>query len=156
MSRWASGAWAGVVAGMVMAVAMMGWMLVTGRSPWTTPNMISAMWVGEHAALLDSFGGHTILGLATHGATSVLMGLVAVPFIRDLGRVQTLLVSFAYALASYPLVFSLVLRWANPRMVAMSSMLVMTVGHALFGIVMGVVYLRLRRGSPFALTVAGA
>ena len=156
MSERASGAWAGFVAGGVMAAAMMGWMLITGRSPWINPNMISAMWLGEHAVFLDDFGGHTILGFATHQATSVLMGLIAIPFIRDLPRGRTLLVSSAYALASYPLVFSLVLRWANPFMVERTSMLPMTAAHAIFGVVMGAVYLRLRRGAPFALTVAGS
>lgn len=143
MSRRAAGAWAGTAAGLVMAMAMMGWMVATGRSPWTNPNLIAAMWLGDGAAN-GALGLPTLVGFATHQATSALMGVVAVPLIRDLPPARKRMVSVAYAVASYPLVFALVLSWANPLMVAETSLVPMTLAHGLFGVVMAAVYLRLR------------
>ena len=134
----------------------MGGLLLTGRSPWVQFNLISAMWVGDHAAYLDSFGPHTLAGLVTHLATSVLMGLMAAPILRTLPPARVLLVSFVYALVAYALMFGLVLRWANPLMVERTSLLPMTLAHALWGIVLGAVYLRLRRSSPLALRIAAS
>ncbi|WP_412063348.1 hypothetical protein [Rubrivirga sp. IMCC45206] len=143
MSRTAAGAWAGFAAGMAMALAMMGWMLATGRSPWTTPDLIAAMWLGDGVAD-GALGLPTLVGFATHQATSALLGGIAVPFVRDLSPGRTVLAAVAYAVASYPVVFALVLTWANPLMVAETSLIPMTLAHALFGVVLAVVYLRLR------------
>lgn len=72
------------------------------------------------------------------------MGLVAVPFVAGLRGRRMLLASIAYALASYPFVFSLVLSWANPVMYRHAPMVDMTWAHLLFGIVFAATYLRLR------------
>lgn len=145
--RVSAGVVAGLVAGAVIALFVMAWMATTGRSVWTNPNLIAVMWVGPEAAL-GGFSGATLLGFATHMATSALMGWIAVPFVRDLPPARTVLVSFAYALASYPLVFALVLTWANPLMVERTELVPMTLAHVLFGIVLGAVYLQLRPPAP--------
>ena len=140
-SRTGAGVVAGTVAGAVMAMFMMAWMAFQGKSVWTNPHLIAVMWLGP--AAIGGLSWATALGFATHQATSALMGWVAIPFIRDLPTGRTLLVALAYALASYPLVFALILTWANPTMVAETDLVPMTLGHALFGLVMGTVYLRL-------------
>ncbi len=142
-NRFAAGATAGFIAGLVMAMAMMAYMYLTGRSVWTNPNLIAAMWFGDGVAG-GSLSTATIVGFLTHGATSGLMGIVAVPFIRDLSLRRTILVSIAYAVGSYPFVFAFILTRANPLMVERSELVPMTVAHILFGIVLGAVYVGLR------------
>lgn len=124
---------AGLLAGMMMSMAMMAASMIQGDSPWTLPDLISAMWLGPHAAD-GTLGFATLAGFATHEATSALMGVVAIPFVRHLRGTQLALVAMAYALASYPLVFSTVLAWANPLMFRQAGMLKMTAGHLLFGL----------------------
>ena len=46
-NRFAAGALAGIIAGMTMAMAMMAYMYLTGRSVWTNPDLIAAMWMGK-------------------------------------------------------------------------------------------------------------
>lgn len=136
--RVAAGVLAGTVAGLVMALAMMGYQYARGNSIWTNPNLIAVMWMGKEVA-----GGQlslaTLVGFLTHMATSALMGWVAIPFIRDLPPWRTMLVAVSYALASYPVVFTLVLTWANPLMFVRAPMVPMTLAHALFGVVLGLV-----------------
>lgn len=138
-----SGAIAGLVAGVVMSMGMMLIAMLRGDSAWGIPNMISAMWLGVDAAGVG-FGVPTMVGMMTHAATSALMGVVAVPFVSGLAGWRVLLVSLAYALASYPLVFSLVMRWANPLMYERAPMIDMTWGHSVFGVTFAMVVLRLR------------
>ncbi len=129
-----------------MALGMMGYQYACGRSVWTNPNLIAAMWLSDDVAD-GQLTGATAVGFATHMATSALMGWIAIPFIRDLPPVRTVLASASYALASYPLVFALVLTWANPLMVARSELVPMTTAHILFGVVLGLLYLRFTRGA---------
>lgn len=134
----------GAIAGMVMSLAMMSMMMANGKSPWMMPNLISAMWLGPQAAGGQA-GWSTILGFSTHLVTSMVMGLVAVPFIKDLSPVRTLLASISYAVASYPVVFAAVLTWANPLMVEKAPLVPMTIGHAIFGLTLGASFLWLKR-----------
>jgi len=147
--RAAAATGAGTIAGLVMAVAVMGYLYVRGRSVWTNPNLIAAMWLGDDVAD-GRLTGATAVGFATHMATSALMGWVAVPFLRDLPPGRTVLVAVSYALASYPLVFATVLIWANPLMVQCSELVPMTLAHVLFGVVLGLVYLRITPVAAFA------
>jgi hypothetical protein len=135
-SRWSAGVLSGLLAGAVMAMAMMAYMAATGRSVWTNPNLISAMWFGPEAAD-GAFGMKTIVGFVTHMVTSGLMGWIAIPFIRDVPKGRMVLLGIAYAVASYPIVFSGVITWANPLMIERTSLMPMTLGHVLFGIVLG-------------------
>lgn len=137
--RYLAGVIAGVLAGTTMSMAMMLLALFRGESVWMLPNLIAAMWLGPNVAT-GALGLPTAVGLLTHEATSALMGIVAVPFVARLSFKRTLLVSLAYALASYPLVFSLVISWANPLMFQRTSMIQMTWGHLLFGAVFGAAY----------------
>lgn len=138
-----AGALSGAAAGIVMSAGMMAYMVAGGRSVWTMPNLIAAMWLGNRVAN-GVFSSATIVGFATHMMTSVLMGVVAVPFISGLPRWRTILASLSYALASYPLVFAGVLSWANPLMVERAGLVPMTVGHAVFGLVMGMLFYAFR------------
>jgi len=140
--EWRAGVVAGTVAGLVMSAAMMLYTQATQGSPWINPNLIAVMWLGTDAAG-GGFAAATMVGFATHVATSALMGIVAVPWIYRLPAWRTMLVALAYALGSYPLVFAAVLSWANPLMVERSGLVPMAAGHALFGGVLGAVYLRL-------------
>lgn len=107
---------AAIVAGLVMAMAMMAYAMLRGESPWTNPDLIAAMCMRERVAN-GRLGIPTLTGFATHMMTSALMGIVAVPFIYGLPAWRTMLASLSYALASYPLVFVTVMTWADPVMV---------------------------------------
>ncbi len=140
-----NGAVAGVIADTVMSMAMMTIAILRGDSVWALPNLIAAMWFGPGAGT-GTLGLPTIAGFATHEATSALMGAIAVPIVDGLPGGRLFVVSLAYALASYPLVFSLVLSWANPTMYTHAPMMQMTWGHLIFGAVFAMAYLRLTRG----------
>lgn len=142
--QWLVGTVAGLVAGIVMSMLMMAYMAIRGNSVWTMPNLISVLWLGEVAAG-DEFTTATLVGLITHLITSALMGVIAIPFIANLPPTRTVLVAFAYAVASYPVAFSAVISWANPLMMERTRMIPMTIGHALFGVVLAVVWLALLR-----------
>lgn len=137
--RYGTAAVAGVIAGTVMSMTMMLVASLHGQSVWIMPNLIAAMWLGPNVAT-DALGLPTAVGFLTHEATSALMGVVAIPFVERLSRRRVLLASVAYALASYPLVFSLVISWANPLMYQRAPMIQMTWGHLLFGAVFGAAY----------------
>ena len=147
--RYGTAAVAGVIAGTVMSMTMMLVASLHGQSVWIMPNLIAAMWLGDDVAD-GRLTGATAVGFATHMATSALMGWVAVPFLRDLPPGRTVLVAVSYALASYPLVFATVLIWANPLMVQCSELVPMTLAHVLFGVVLGLVYLRITPVAAFA------
>ncbi len=136
------GVLAGAVAGLVMAVAMMGYMLVRQQSVWTNPNLIAVMWMGPGAAD-GEFGVATMVGLATHMATSMLMGLIGLAFIAALPRGRTMLAAFAYAVASYPVAIAFVMTWANPLFVERAHVVPMTIAHIVFGVVYGWTFLAL-------------
>jgi hypothetical protein len=136
------GALAGAVAGIVIAAAMMGYMLVRQQSVWTNPNLIAVMWMGPKAAS-GGFGIATIVGFATHMAASVLMGMMGILFIADLPRGRTVLTALAYALASYPVAIAFVMTWANPLFVERTQVVPMTMAHIVFGLVYGWTFLAL-------------
>lgn len=143
-SRVSAGIIAGSVAGLVMAMAMMGYMYWTGQSVWTNPDLIAAMWMGPEVAD-GRLTLATLVGFMTHMATSALMGVIAIPFIYKLPPWRTMLAAFSYALASYPVAFATIMSWADPVMVERTRLIPMAAAHALFGIVLGAVYLWLRR-----------
>jgi len=149
MKQIPAAATSGALAGAIMSMAMMLSMVITGRSMWTLPNLIAAMWMGVEVAS-EAPSAATLAGFLTHMATSVIMGLIAIPFIRDLSPRRTYLAALSYALASYPIVFAAVLSWANPLMVERAGLISMTAGHALFGVVMAATYLRLTPSEPRA------
>ncbi|MDX1532150.1 MAG: hypothetical protein R3362_11540 [Rhodothermales bacterium] len=143
MSRPAAGAVAGAVAGLLMAVTLMVFTAAAGQGPWTIPNLIAATWLGPDAA--DGvFGAASVVGFATHLGASAALGVAALPFIYGLPPMRTVLVALVYALATFPVVFAFVLTWANPLLIARSHLVSMTLAHGVFGIALGVTYLRFR------------
>lgn len=128
-----------------MAMAMMGYMRWEGQSVWTEPDLIAAMWMGNDVAD-GRLSVATLVGFLTHMATSALMGVIAIPFIYKLPPWRTMLAAFSYAMASYPVAFATIMSWANPLMVERTGLVPMAAAHGLFGVVLGAVYLWLRRG----------
>lgn len=138
-----------------MSMGMMLISVLTGKSAWSLPDLIATMWLGPSAAD-GSFGLAAVAGMMTHEATSILMGIIAVPFVAKVPRSRVLVISLAYALASYPLVFSFVMSWAAPLMYERTSMIEMTWGHHVYGTVFGTAYLWLTRTRDEALAVSTA
>ena len=86
----------------------------------------------------------TLIGFLTHMVTSALMGVIAIPFIYNLPPWRTMLAALSYALTSYPVAFATVMSWADPIMVERTGLIPMAAAHALFGVVLGAIYLWLR------------
>lgn len=145
---YGSGAVAGLVAGTVMSMGMMLLSMLGGDDIWMMPNCIGAMWFDGRVA--EGPGLQAVAGFITHEVTSTLMGVVAVPFLAGSPRRRVLPISVIYVLASYPLLFSLVMTWANPQMFERAEMVPMTWGHLLFGAVFAGCFLWLtrRRAEP--------
>ena len=143
-SRRSAALWAGLTAGLPMAMALMVWTRFTAGSAWVFPNLVSALWLGDGAAG-RRLGGPTLLGLATHLIASGAVGLGSIPFLRDLPVRRKIATATVLGLAAYPLVFGFVLPWAHPLMLQETSVPPMAFAHALFGLVLGGVYVRLRR-----------
>jgi hypothetical protein len=143
-SRAVAGIVAGTLAGLAMTLAVMLYHWLQGKSVWTNPNLIAAMWMGEGVAN-GRLSPATPVGFATHMATSAVMGWIAVPFIHDLPPWRTVLAAFSYSLASVPAVGAAVISWANPLLIQRSELVPVTVAHTVFGIVLGAGYLWLRR-----------
>ncbi len=134
-----AGAGAGLVAGTVMAMTMMMFAISRHQSIWTMPNLIAAMWFGP-AVATGQAGLPTLAGFLTHEVTSTLMGMTALAWVAGLTGRRLFLASLAYALASYPLVFSTVISWANPTMYQRAPMMDLTWGHMIYGMVFAAVY----------------
>jgi uncharacterized membrane protein len=136
-----AGTVAGVIAGLLMSMLMMWFSARSGYSVWHIPNLIAAMWLGEKAIVERFMGGTTVLGFATHVATSALMGVIF-PFWtgNPQSYVFSVLLGIVYAVASYPIVGQFVMRWVDPQFLKQTDPLQMTLGHAFFGVVMGATY----------------
>jgi hypothetical protein len=133
----------GLIAGLVMSIFSMSVSMRKGLGLWHMPNLISCMWFGPES-FNDQFSFKTIIGLLTHMITSMAMGIVAIPFVEGKKRTGMFLSSYAYSLASYPFVFTFVLSWANPLMYNQTDFSMMTIGHSLFGIVLGASFIYFR------------
>jgi hypothetical protein len=131
---------AGFLAGMVMSVFTMAVTSMKGMGIWHNPNLIALMWTGQES-VSEGFQLTTVLGLLTHIVTSMLMGVISIPFVENKKKLGILLSSLTYSVASYPLVFSFILSWANPKMYESVNFLIMTIGHTIFGIVLGFVFI---------------
>ena len=144
MNRLGAGVIAGGVAGLVMAMAMMGDMKWQGQNVWTNPNLIAAMWMGPKVA-----GGRltlaTLVGFHDSHGDERCYGDNHHPFIYKVPAWRTLLAALSYAMGSYPFAFAIVMTWANPIMVERTGLVPMAAAHALFGLVLGFGYLLLRR-----------
>jgi hypothetical protein len=94
-----------------MSMVMMAIMWWAGRSLWTMPNLIAVMWMGPGSAG-GALTGATLVGFLTHMSASILMGIISVPFLRDLKPARTFLAAVSYQFASYPVVIAGVMVWA--------------------------------------------
>lgn len=144
LSRPFAGALAGLVAGAAVALVMMVYSSTSGQGAWSVPNLIAVMWAGPDTAG-NEVTRATILGVLTYLGASTLMGLAALPFLFGLPPGRTMLAAVTYALAAYPATFAFILTWANPMMVERTELVPTALAYGLFGLVLGWMYLVLRR-----------
>ena len=144
---WGAGVGAGVIAGLVFLVAemMLVW-LVNGASPWGPPRMIAAIVMGQGVLPPPATFDFTIVMVAmmVHFALSIALGLLAALLFRRLGMggaaIAGVVLGLAlYYVSFYPIADAMFPWFAKARGgVALFS-------HALFGLVLGVAYVALRR-----------
>lgn len=139
---------AGLETGMVAALAMLGWLALTGlwyrRSIWVMPNLLATTFYGDRAlgrSLLSSTYSGIALHLFVYAAVGVLFGLL----VRDSAtRERTVIMGFVAGLIWYYLSFGLLWRSVNPLVPLYTPDRPMLVGHLLYGGLLGrfPVYLR--------------
>lgn len=146
-THWIAGAVAGLIAGAVfMMVEMAMVMMFMGESPWGPPRMMGAMLLGQGAlpppATFDM--GIIMAAMAVHVPLSVVYGLIGAWLIRRFDWGGAALIGAAFGFAIYIVNFYFVAPAMFPWFV-MARNWISAVTHIVFGIVLGLSYVALRR-----------
>ena len=142
---------AGLIAGAVMSVWMMGWGLVAGDGAWSMPQLISTVILGPDGYMGGQIfrAGPVMTGFLLHELTSAGMGLVYAPLIRlPLLRRAPLVTAVFYAFVSWIVAELWLFPFVSDTLAAESTPLQTALAHIVFGIVLGL-YAR-RVGEPYS------
>ena len=132
---------AGLQAGMLGVFWMLLWLgisdLFRQRSFWTAENLMASAFYGE-AAIRSGFGERTLSGLALYLLIYSLLGaLLAALLTVSWPRLGILLVSLMFALGWYYLSFRLLWKSLLPLVALLHPMQATSVGHIIYGAVLG-------------------
>lgn len=147
--EWLSAAAGGLLGGAAMGLFLM---LVAGAGgvSWGHPlRVIGTAFAG--AASLDGGAGAVALGAFLHALTSAVLGLAYAAIVpRGLPRVSGAVVGLGYALFAMAIMTSLVVPAVGPAFATAAQPAGGTwvVGHALFGVVLGLYWGPGRRPGP--------
>lgn len=148
--NWRAGLWAGLIAGLVFMMMEMGlvWM-VQGDSPWAPPHMIAAMALGDD--ILPAPGTWApfdmtvmLTAMMIHMLLSAALGVLGAALLRGATMGRALVLGALYGLAIYVLNFYVIAPFAFPWFV-MAQNWISAFSHVMFGVVLGIVYVALRR-----------
>jgi len=142
---------AGVEAGVLGGLAMLGWFLLSSallhHSVWTIPNLLGSV-LDDGEMLRSGFSGVTVSGLSLHffvaGVVGILFGLVAAG-IRSRRRVMFL--GIITGLIWFYLSNAFIWRKLGALVWVYSSPRTLLVGHLVFGIVLGLYPIVLAAGT---------
>lgn len=147
---WKAGAWAGVIAGLVFLMLEMGlvWM-VQGQSPWGPPHMMAAMVLGKN--VLPPMGTWApmdlkivMIAMLIHLPVSIVYGLIGAWLVHRYDLSAAIMIGAAFGVAIYIANFYLVAPLAFPWF-AMGRNWIGGFSHLMFGAILGVAYIALRR-----------
>ena len=132
------GIWAGIAAGIVLAVFMMVIVATVLGKPLLAPvNMMGAAFLGKEA-LMNPGMGSIILGLIVHIIDSAILGIVFVYIARSLngGMGANTIYGIVYGLLVWLLMAFIVLPIMNSPMAEVTGGW-FVVAHLIFGVVLG-------------------
>jgi len=132
---------AGLQAGMLGAFWMLLWLGVSAvwqrRSFWTAENLMASAFYGE-GAIRTGFATRTLSGLALYLVLYSLLGALLAVVVSDrMPRLRVFLVSLLFALIWYYLSFRLLWRSVMPLVSLLHSPQTTSVGHLIYGAVLG-------------------
>lgn len=136
--RLVTGAWAGLLAGLVMTVWKMGEATLAGADAWRPPNLISTIVLGPSANTGSFQAGPFAVGMTLHVLASIAMGVAYVALLGPVMVRRTVVAELAaivaYALASWAVYQWLIMPWLAPTMDAHVSPLSLAVAHVVFAL----------------------
>jgi uncharacterized membrane protein YagU involved in acid resistance len=152
VTDWKAGVWAGVIAGVVFMMLEMSMVwLFMGESPWAPPHMIAAMALGKD--VLPQPGTWApfdmkilITAMLVHFPLSIAYGLIGAWLMHRFDWLGALAIGAAFGLAIYLLNFYLIAPAAFPWF-EMARNWISVLAHVIFGAVLGVSYIGLRKPS---------
>lgn len=147
---WKAGAWAGVIAGVVFMMLEMGMVwLFMGESPWGPPRMIAAMVLGKD--VLPPPGARApfdmtimMVAMMVHFALSIVYGLIGAWLVHRFDWMGGFMIGAAFGLAIYIVNFYFIAPVAFPWF-TMARNWVSIFAHVMFGAVVGLAYVWLRK-----------
>ena len=150
---WKAGAWAGVIAGLAfMMMEMVLVRMVMGESPWKPPYMMAAMVLGQD--VLPKPGAPApfdmkimMLAMMIHLPLSIAYGVIGAWLCRRLRAGGAMLAGAMLGIAIYVVNFYLIAPMAFPWF-TMARNLVSGFSHMMFGVILGIAYVRLRKKQP--------
>ncbi|MGE5639169.1 MAG: hypothetical protein ACM30H_03680 [Clostridia bacterium] len=138
---------AGIIAGIVDEAVLTGLALVQGASPWAGMKATAAIALG--ADVLQAPDGFRLslflVAMAVHFTLAVLFGLIGAALMRASSLGTSLAIGILFGLAIYAVDFYLFAPLYAPWMVALRAMPAVIATHALFGLVLALAYVLLRR-----------
>lgn len=147
--HYGAGVAASLVAETAFVLLTMALAFVRGRDPWHVTRAPASMLVGPAAADPPGFAaGDVALGLATHGAMAVAVGLAyaaLLPRLRWSPVAGGLLTAAVLYVIGFWILPALWPHWLSPMRLPMPERLVSAATHAAYGVVFGVAYRALAR-----------
>lgn len=150
---WKAGIWAGLIAGLafMMMEMLLMWMF-KGQSPWGPPHMMAAMVLGQD--VLPKPGTWApfdlkimMVAMMIHLPLSMAYGLLGSLLCRSVRAGGALLIGAVYGIAIYLVNFYLIAPMAFPWF-TMARDLVSGFSHMMFGVILALVYVWLRKPRP--------
>ena len=147
---WKAGAWAGVIAGLVVVMLEMGMVwIIQGQSPWGLPHMIAAMLLGK--GVLPPPGTWApfdlkilMTAMMIHLPLSLVYGLIGAWLLHRFEGAVGVMIGAGFGLAIYVVNFYLVAPALFPWF-EMGRNWIGLFSHVVFGVVLGAAYIGLRR-----------
>lgn len=149
-THWWAGAFAGIIAGLVFMMLEMALVVfVQGESPWGPPRMMAAMVLGQSALPPPaSFSmGIMLVAMIVHMMFSAVYGLIGAWLVHRFDWGWALVIGAVLGLAIYIVNFYMVAPAMFPWFV-MARNAMSAFSHMMFGAVLGLVYVWLRRPKP--------
>ena len=149
-THWWAGAFAGIVAGLVFLMLEMALVaIVQGESPWGPPHMMAAMVLGK--GVLPEPGTYApfsmmimLVAMMVHMALSIVYGLAGGWLLHRFEWGWALVIGAVFGLAIYLFNFYVVAPVAFPWF-EMARNAISAFAHIVFGAVLGLSYVWLRR-----------
>ncbi len=137
-SRLATGAVAGIVAGLVMTVWKMAEAAISGVGVWRPPNLIATIVLGPSANSGAFQYAPFAVGMLLHLLTSIAMGVVyaalAARFLPRVAPAAELGMVIAYALLSWATYQWLIMPWLAPTMDENVTPTSLAIAHVVFAL----------------------